>query len=195
MKKILKIGVPVILLGCLAAFIVCFLNINRKYPNPTEKYYHTGETLTYDGFEITMTDSQLVSWQEMTDMFPNAEFEAPEGTDETKNLEDYKILFADFKIKSTRSDSASLPLIYMVAETDTWRNGIPADIFWEANSETENASLQPQLSAGEELSVKLPFLLYKSQFSAEDWKNTEHLDYDVLFDLYPKKIMFKLELE
>lgn len=184
-----------VLFSAAVLFCLRFYSINSSYPSPDSQLYKTGDTLLYNGIELQVSDFNIVSWAEINNKYPAVKFTfVPASVTGGYDAEQIYALLVTMNIKNTHDKEVKFPLYNMVAETLTWSNGLAAELFYDLNDiGSVVSSIQPTLQPGEEITYILPYVIYDFQLAEKDRQNIKNLDYNLLFNLYPSKIMFALE--
>ena len=179
---------------CLAAFIPRYQQINQKYPNPPVETYTIGEPLSYKGVEISVQESRVAAWPDMPALYPDIAFTYnPVVSGEIHSKEQMKLILVTVKLKNTGEERQSVTLYTMTAKTLTWRNGLNLELFMDLNTTADyTPTTQPALAPGEELTVVLPYTAIKEQLPPDEWAVFKDLPFELQFDLYPVKKIFKL---
>ena len=181
-------------IACLAAFIPRYQQINQKYPPPPVETYAIGEPLSYKGVEVTVQESLIAAWPDMPALFPDTTFTYnPVANGEAGAKEQMKLVLVTVNLKNIGEESQSVTLYTMVAKTLTWRNGLNLELFMDLNTTADHTpTIRPALAPGEEMTVILPYTAIKQQFPPGEWAAFKDLPFELQFDLYPVKKIFKL---
>lgn len=190
-----RLIVTILLAVCLAMFTSFFVfcyQINQKYPQPVTEEYALHEPLVYRDLQYTVTDFDIVNWQDMPEKFPNVEFTLdPVGNGEIQSAEDMYVLVWSMEITNLSINEKKCYIYDFVGITTTWHNGIDLNLFYDLNDSADiPASLSPLLQPNETVSVIIPIPITKGQIPADEWDRIEDMDFRLLFALYPKKIVF-----
>lgn len=155
-------------------FIIGYIRINRKYPQAVYEKYNLGETVEYDGCDVSVKEYAILN-----------KAEANESGYYLEEEEDYKILTCTLEV-TNHSESEKRPeLYYLEVESSVWHNGIDLEVIQNANVAT--ASLCPTLNPGETTTVIVAFVMYKLQFSDSRWEQIDKDNLYMVFSLYPVK--------
>lgn len=190
-----RFRVGVLIATGLAVFTVFFVfchQVNQKYPQPVTETYALHKPLVYCDLQYTVTDFDIVNWQEMAEKFPNVEFTLdPVGNGEIQSAEDMYVLLWSMEITNLSANEKKCYIYDFVGITTTWHNGLDLNLFYDLNDSADmQVSLSPFLQPNETISVMVPIPITKGQVPADEWDTIEDMDFGLLFALYPKKIVF-----
>lgn len=69
-----------------------------------------------------------------------------------------------------------------------WVQGLSMELFFELNKNFDSV-----IYPGRNIIIKAPYALYKTQFSSKEWKNIDEKEFDIIFELTPKKKFISLK--
>ncbi len=173
--------------------LFCFVHrINQKYPQAVTTEYKIQEPIVYKGLEYTVTDFSLINWSDMATEFPSVDFTLdPVENGEIQRAEDMYILLWSLDITNLSESEKKCYIYDLVGITTTWHNGLDLNLFYDLNDrEGAQSSVTPTLQEKETISIIVPIPITKGQISEEDWETVESLNFQLLFALYPEKIVF-----
>lgn len=183
-KRIRNIGALVLAVALAVALLVRAVWINTVFPPIRTVQIPMGEPCTYNGFEMSVTRFGM---QRLDQVFQADEMQGLDRGDYTAlgPLADSYALFVTLTVKNTMDAEASIPF-YELALTDTvWSNDFDLPMFQFLN---EGMGVQQTLKSGETITVTLPYILTRAQFTQARWDRVERADYYLDVAVYPEHI-------
>lgn len=177
-KKLVGISILILIICLSVLFIVRYNSLNNKYPPATTVQYQINEPVKYSNFEITMTGYKMMDkaeLQELGSIYDNIKYDN----------KDIKSIVTTIKISNTSNKSEVLEVYPFTLESVGFSNGINFELFLALNG--ENKTLNPQLKAGDEVELHLPFTLIEKQFTKLAWTNIPDRQFELVLSLYPEK--------
>ncbi len=178
-----------IILSLLVVLFCSFLiyTVNAKTPPAKEINVAFGEEFIADDLSISAIDFEYISLSKFFELYPDVDKKEFEENGEIKTA---YILIPTLKIKNMSNNTENCPLYFFTLETNIWSNGIDMEIFLALNPEK---SLDTKINPGSEITVKLPYLIHKTQFLEDDWSNVLHDKYAITLSTYPEYIRLYLK--
>ena len=164
-----------------AIWLVCFLRVNRAYPQAELVQVGLNEPLQYGPYTIKATAAYI---EDTVALYHENGLSV-----EDKTLPE-KTLVCTVTIEQSGSNSidpaqADLNIPYVTAVSGAWRNMVDTGELYSALN--KGAVKLNELQHGERQTYFLPFGLWKNSFSLARWKNlSEHL-FTVQLSIYPQK--------
>ena len=165
----------------MAIWTICFLRVNRAYPQAELIQVGLDEPLQYGPYTITANKAYI---EDTATLYHENGLSV-----EDKALPE-KTLVCSVTIERSNSNptdpvQADLKLSYVTAVSGAWRNLIDTgELYSVLNKEVVELN---ELHNGERQTYLLPFGLWKDSFSLVRWKNlSEHL-FTVQLSIYPQK--------
>ncbi|WP_071396577.1 hypothetical protein [Bacillus tuaregi] len=177
-KKLVGISIASLLLILSILFMARFNSLNNKFPPPTIEAYQINEPVRYGSFEITMLEHKMMDKTELQN------FSAVYGKLFTNEIKDIKSIVTTINIKNTSNKKMILEVYPFILESKGFSNGVNLDLFMALNT---NKTMTPELNAGEEIKLQLPFTLIEKQFTKQDWANVTRREFELVLSLYPEK--------
>ena len=154
-----------------------YVTLNNRYPAPTTKEYRCSDTVEYGGITLSATGHYFVDSNEAQTLFSD-EYEAGHRP---------QCVVVELKLTNLSQEQRQIALYPFILESQTWKNGIHLQAFMEMDSFLSTPTLNPTLEPGQTLSLKLPFVMIKDQFSSKAWTSVKSRDYRLVLSLYPTK--------
>lgn len=186
-KKILALAVILMFVGFLWRFSV----LNKEYPNPSVMVYQEGEQIQGGDIVITVTDSELVSMEQVLKMAPDIQNQVTDKTGEPLKNEQKKILLVTVKINNISDTQQTMSLVRFVAQSQAWANGMDFESYCKLNDVQEAAII---LEAGEQREMVMPFYLYEIQFTGDRFYKMGDRDFQLVLSTYPVKNIVELKI-
>lgn len=185
-KQVMAILTILMVLAFVGIGVVRIIQVNQKYPNPEVQEYMMGETMVEDGLSLTVTDCELIPDTRTREMFPSY-FLRPLGNPK----KDPKVILVTMVLKNEGNTPESKDLLPTYAQSASWFNGMPLDMFEDVNP---GINSEPTLGIGESLTVKLPYIINYIQFNDDRaWDAVDRRSFDLVLRTYPDKVVFHLD--
>lgn len=172
MKKV------ILSLACISIALFVSLRIysvNKQFQREDSIVYQLGDILTLGEIELRITECHFMDLDEQT------EYKQYIGDDS----EAVECLVLDYYIKNTSEEPVHFENSFLSLGSGAWRQQIHYELFLALNS---GASLFDSiLDPGEEINLKLPFLLMNYQFTSKDWDNIYDRQFILYITLFPIK--------
>jgi hypothetical protein len=176
-------AVAVLALLLLVAAGVRIYQINAVYPSPTLVEHRQGEVIRGGDFELTVTQTKLLSYGELLELVPTYEISMLDEHGQALDGSKLRMLVIEVDITNTSTDERELFFYQFNAQSKAWHNGVDLSAFLDMN---EGGSLSLSLPGGESTKVTLPFLMIEAQFkSVDDWTRAKERPYDLVLATYP----------
>lgn len=139
-------------------------------------YMH--QDLLLDGITVNAEDFKICDASDITDeIYCGAKrFPAP------------KVAVVTLKIMNTTGNKMYFDLPSVTLESGKWIQSLSMDLFFELNKDFDSI-----IHPGRNISIKAPYALYEAQFSSKEWKNISGREFDIIFELDPKKKFISLK--
>lgn len=183
--KKLTIVILLLTIFIIVCFTINFININKKYPDAQIIKIPFGETLTIDNnLEVKLNSTE---YQILYDFFEeNKELGINEEIYYSISDPNDAIIFnCEISIKNISDTKQDIELYNLIYGSDIWSNGISLEIFKAMNI---GKSFIYTLNPFQEDVVNLPFIMYRLQFSDENWRNVYSDEYSITYSLYPLNV-------
>lgn len=183
--KKLTIVILLLTIFIIVYFTINFININKKYPDAQIIKIPFGETLTIDNnLEVKLNSTE---YQILYDFFEeNKELGINEEIYYSISDPNDAIIFnCEISIKNISDTKQDIELYNLIYGSDIWSNGISLEIFKAMNI---GKSFIYTLNPFQEDVVNLPFIMYRLQFSDENWRNVYSDEYSITYSLYPLNV-------
>lgn len=183
--KKLTIVILLLTIFIIVCFTINFININKKYPDAQIIKIPFGETLTIDNnLEVKLNSTE---YQILYDFFEeNKELGINEEIYYSISDPNDAIIFnCEISIKNISDTNQDVELYNLIYGSDIWSNGISLEIFKAMNI---GKSFIYTLNPFQEDVVNLPFIMYRLQFSDENWRNVYSDEYSITYSLYPLNV-------
>lgn len=188
-KKWIVASVAVVVLVAVILFVVNYMRINAKYPDPEVLCFQIGETVDMEGYEFTLTSLKLEGEERARELVPGY----VDAIDAEGNPEELKLLLVAIHIKKTTDEDSVLDLTRVCAESKAWGNGSDFELYLALNQGVGLSNVQ--LLEGEEIDVVFPFTMVRSQFREKEWEQVEERKFYAVLNWYPQKVMLGGDLE
>lgn len=162
--------------------------INQVFPPIHSVQIPRGEHCVYNGFDMTASSFEIYRLDELFQMDNMQELDRSYYTS-LGPLSDSYALFAKLKVKNNNSTEASIPLYELSLTDGVWHNDFNLSLFQILNADT---SIIQTMEQGEEITVILPYILTKAQFTSARWNQVESKRYYLDVAVYPEHISLSM---
>jgi hypothetical protein len=185
-------AIALLALVLLVAASIRIYQINAEHPSPTLVERQQGETIRGGNFELTVTQTRLLSHEELLELAPTYEIDLLDEHGEKVDGSKIRMLAVDVNITNISTDEQELRLYQFSARSKAWRNDVDMFTFLDLN---DTGSLVLSLPGGESTHVILPYFMGEVQFkNAEDWARAKERPYDLVLATYPVLEVVHLKL-
>lgn len=185
-KKVVYPLVAVFLIIAVVLSAVRIYDLNQQYPDPHIITHSLGEEIQGNVTSIAILKSELLDGDEIKTLDPNYECFTKDEKGNILSPQDERFLLVHMKLINYTDDERSMDIRHIVAESDTWANGIAQDIFIDLNS-GKGKPTEIRLAPKQEMEIIVPFYLCSVQFKPDDWQKIDNRQFDLVLTLYPEK--------
>ncbi len=139
-------------------------------------YMH--QDLLLDGFTVNAEDFKICDARDITNEIYFGAKHSPVP----------KLAVVTLKIINTTGNKMYFDLPSVTLESGNWIQSLSMDLFFELNKNFDSV-----IHPGRNISIKVPYALYEAQFSSKEWKNISGREFDIIFELDPKKKFISLK--
>ncbi len=186
------VALLVVLCVAAGAFVYGFVRVNNKFPAPTVQQAGVGETMEYNGFDVTLVESRMGTYSEIVEKDPDAiEMVGYEEDGNPTDPEKVLTFFVTLKVKNKTQEQAAAPLEMVTVHSLTWNNGmnLNATMAWNG----EDANVFPMLQPEEEATVTYVYTAPYYMFPANGWEKAKADQYYLSLQVYPEYKEFVLD--
>ena len=181
MENIHIVYISIFLVLLMICFVCKFLTydpVHTKFPQTAiiKSYIH--QYLLLDGITVNAEDFKIC---DATDITNEIYFEA-------KPSHASKLAVVTLNIMNTTGNKMYFDLPSVTLESGNWIQSLSMDLFFELNKNFDSV-----IHPGRNISIRVPFALYEAQFSSKEWKNIFGREFDIIFELDPKKKFISLK--
>lgn len=173
-----KLTLVILLLAIVSFFIIRYDYINDNYPAPVQNKIAINSTLTINNNSLSVNSYQLTYMSDLTNSVYTG----------VNDVEDPLVMLINIQVKNKTSYSNLFELSNLTLQSDGWINSIDLDLFLELNSKIDSVYIN--LNSNQSLQLKLPYLIYKTQFTESQWKKINNRQFSLICSLYPIKNEF-----
>ena len=182
MMRLRKRLAAIIAAALFAVYIMCVINVNRKYPQTEVRVVDMNKPIEYQGLEISVTDTHIMEDTDIDKYFSG----------EKEHYGGCIGIVADILIENSSSDEKKIDLTSLIFESGAWKNAIHYVAFSKINAENKKMSLNPVLQSGERIELRLPTFVVPVHMRQSQWEDFLKRNVYLTFSLYPEKLMVRL---
>lgn len=185
-RIVVMVGVFGLLIAAMGWRIV---TLNIKYPNPQVITYQQNEPIKGGEIEMVVTDSKIVSMQDIKELLP--EIEDPIKDKDGNLLEDdqKKVLLVELEIQNLSDAKQKTTVTPFTAQSRAWSNGMDMNTYLGLNR-LQTTGIE--LGAKEKQIIIMPFVMYDFQFKKDEFSSIEQRDFQLVLSTYPIKNLVEL---
>lgn len=184
MKRNFIIGLFVLLIVIFSTAFLLYriVVINTKYPSPEIiKKQMNEEVVVGNGAIIKVTESTMYSIKETMKLFPEYDFQNENM--HYSNDEAYMYLIK-IGIDNAAGIRMEEDVCNFILQSGAWANGWDMELYSIIN--------EKKLSEEGKEIVYLPFFLFNSQFSKNEWQKIRNREFTLVTSVYPQKTVIEL---
>lgn len=167
-----------ILMIVIAGSVARFNAVNNRFPDVKIEDYYLNESFSYNGFDITASDFKLLDFSELsTDVLKY---------DDTIENAEGKQALVTLKLVNNNKEEQRIDFLGNI-KINAYDNAFDLNMLGYYNEEP-TLTLEP----GQELTITLPYIMFKDNFSEKTWSNFEDNDIQIVCTLYPIKRIIHL---
>ncbi len=182
-KKTLIIFIIALLV---AMYVFAVYSVNAKYKPAKQEIYEFGEPFEIDSVQMEMTKAIIIRENEMPD---NEAF-----NEAIKHLLDFRetkipyLILIEMDVINTSETDTRVDLTNLHLESGAFS----LQPYYELMVYYNQCGMYVHLKPGESKTLKLPVPILKIYFPEKAWRYIENREFSLVFSLYPKKQIAKI---
>ena len=179
-NKYIACVVMLILLAMISGYKI--KEVNKRYPSAKVELINKGvEKVIKNNIKLQVLNSEWKNQDEIYQQYGNV-----------SELVDRKVksetVLVEVELENLSNRQQKLELYNFYIETTGYSNGISPELFDKINNKSILLSFEPK----EKIKIKLPYTIYKNQFTNKQWENIEKAPFFITEQFYPEKECFSI---
>lgn len=169
----------------LLAYISMLCSINAKYPQNKRILHRYGESFSYQGAEVKITNAEFL---EKDKIIHNKEIMTALDNPDKSSSEDIKMALVSVDLFNPGKQTIKIDLTAFHLES----NDFSLQFYYPLMIYYNHCGMYAELNSGQHVILKLPVPLFKEYFVDSNWDNIKNREYYLVSSLYPEKNMAEI---
>lgn len=162
----------VVIIAITVPSVMQYKKVNAEMPQAVIEEYAINDKVGYEGFEILVLGYKFMDFSELD--------KEVKEYNTMLNESDGKVLLVDIKVVNNNKDKKKLDIDASV-QSNAYSNNFDIELYYYYNDTGFT------LGAGEEQTYKLPYTIFKYNFTEKAWSELNQRKFDFVISLYPVK--------
>lgn len=155
--------------------------VNRRFAADDRVTVPAGQSYLYGDVAYTIEETNIQTLQAFCDANPDMQIDTAAYTANCTAEEVY-LACVSLQVSNPGQQTTQVPLYSLYLSDHVWYNGMDMELFTLLNS---GQNILLTLEGGTSVSLQLPYLLYKPQFTEKRWKQADQKEYFLILSTYP----------
>lgn len=186
MKRFKMLSI-ILISALILLFFYRYQMLNKKYPNPDNEKYGTGESMLQGNFALTLQKAELIDGNALSKLAPNTII-ACHSDGSAYNENEIRVLLAYIRVEKVKRCDDTYDFVPISSESGSWGNGLNIELFMKLNKGISVHEAEIEYNSA--IEVVLPFSMVNTMFKNSEWEKIDFRKFFIVHSLYPvKKVM------